>query len=84
MWLESGVWSFLIQKINPFSNNYELYLIAWCVPAERRNKLMNKQQQICFLDEDGMMLCNAIHRNGTLIFSKSGKWFKFFPRKKKK
>ncbi|NCO05366.1 MAG: hypothetical protein GW939_04455 [Candidatus Magasanikbacteria bacterium] len=45
---------------------------------------MNKQQQICFLDEDGMMLCNAIHRNGTLIFSKSGKWFKFFPRKKKK
>lgn len=38
--------------------------------------------QICFLGEDGYMYCNAIVKNGKLVFSK-GKWFKFLPRKKK-
>ncbi|HSR89378.1 MAG TPA: hypothetical protein VLK22_03230 [Candidatus Udaeobacter sp.] len=38
--------------------------------------------QFCFQAEDGSIICNAVKRNGKLVFAKS-KWFRFFPRKKK-
>lgn len=41
-------------------------------------------QQICFLNEEGQMVCNFIWKNGKPVFSKSGHWFKFWPKKKKR
>lgn len=50
--------------------------------------MANNAAQQCFLGDDGYMYCNAVMRNGTLVFSKSGKWFRFpanrRSRKKKK
>lgn len=40
--------------------------------------------QICFVDSDGYMVCNAIRRGGKLITNPNGKWYKFLPRKKAK
>lgn len=43
--------------------------------------------QMCFVTEDGFMLCNFIWRKGVAAWTKSGKWWKFparFRRRKKK
>ena len=50
--------------------------------AERGGIGMDKQ--ICFITTDGYMVCNTIYRNGKLIRNKSGKWFRFLPKKKTK
>ena len=40
-------------------------------------------QQICFV-EDGVMHCNLVHRNGKLTATKSGKWWSWPVKTKKR
>ncbi|OGC87867.1 hypothetical protein A3D70_00005 [Candidatus Adlerbacteria bacterium RIFCSPHIGHO2_02_FULL_54_18] len=39
--------------------------------------------QVCF-EADGFMFCNAIWRDGALVYTVSGKWFRFPTRRKTK
>jgi hypothetical protein len=38
---------------------------------------MNEEQR-CFVNDQGYMLCNYIVRNGEAVYTKSGKWWRWF------